>query len=98
VQILTGLRCGDTQCGLKALRKQVIQKVSPGLLVKGFAFDVELLSLANLYGFKITEVPVEVHSHQALFSLRAAFGIFIELLGITYRLRVKRWYQKQIAK
>lgn len=98
VQMLTGLRCGDTQCGLKALKKQVIQKVSPDLLVKGFAFDVELLTLANLYGFKIAEAPVKVHSRQALFSLRAVFRIFMELLGITYRLRVKKWYQKQIFK
>jgi glycosyltransferase involved in cell wall biosynthesis len=98
VQLLTGLRCGDTQCGLKALKKQVIRRVRPASLVKGFAFDVELLSLANLYGFKIAEAPVEVHSRQALFSVRAVFRMFKELLGITYRLRIKKWYQKQLAK
>jgi len=59
----------DTQCGFKALRLDVANKIFPMLqffkkekAVSGWkvtSFDVELLFLAEKYGFKIKEVPVE---------------------------------------
>lgn len=59
----------DTQCGFKALRLDVAKKIFPMLqffkkekVVSGWkvtSFDVELLFLAEKYGFKIKEIPVE---------------------------------------
>ena len=98
VQLLTGLRCRDTQCGLKALRRKVVEKTSQVLAVKEFAFDVELLTVANLYGFRIVEAPIEVHMKTGLFNLRAIPRMFLDLLGISYRLRIKKSYQRGLRK
>lgn len=68
--VILGLPFADTQCGFKAFNKKSIEKIVPkvkdewGVVhFKGGAvnagFDVELLYLAQKYGFKIAEVPVE---------------------------------------
>jgi dolichyl-phosphate beta-glucosyltransferase len=59
----------DTQCGFKAMRREVVREVFPQLLIhdgsKGpidhpmvTAFDVELLFLARRAGYRLKEVPV----------------------------------------
>ena len=50
----------DTQCGLKAFRKEAAQKIFSLSCIDGFAFDVELLYLTKRYGFSMVEVPVDV--------------------------------------
>ncbi len=96
VQILTGLRCRDTQCGMKAMKRSVMERVSRVLAVKEFAFDVELLTVANLCGFRIVEAPIEVHMKRGIFSFKAVARMFLDLLGIFYRLRIKRSYQRRL--
>ncbi len=59
----------DTQCGFKSLKKEVALKLFPQLAAiknahsssgwRVTAFDVELLFMANKYGYKIKEVPVD---------------------------------------
>ena len=59
----------DTQCGFKSLKKEAALKLFPKLAAiknvhsasgwRVTAFDVELLFMANKYGYKIKEVPVE---------------------------------------
>ncbi len=49
----------DTQCGLKAFRDSVAGALFDVGVIKGFAFDVELLYLAELYSFGVCEVPVD---------------------------------------
>lgn len=59
----------DTQCGFKAFRRDVANKIFPMLqffkkekAVRGWkvtSFDVELLFLAEKFGYKIKEVAVE---------------------------------------
>ena len=96
VQILTGLRCRDTQCGMKAIRRSVIDRIGGVLSVKEFAFDVELLTVANLYGYRVVEAPIEVHMTGRLFSVRAVARMFIDLLGIFYRLRITKSYKRRM--
>ena len=68
--IILGLPYNDTQCGFKAFKKEVVEKIVPKIKsewgvvhFKGGAvnagFDVELLYLALKYGYKTAEVPVE---------------------------------------
>jgi hypothetical protein len=74
-----------------------VDKIFPHLAVKRYAFDVELLALANLYGLKIVEMPVKLNIDSS-FKPKDAWRMFIDLLGIAYRLRIIRWYQRpQIA-
>jgi hypothetical protein len=95
VRLMTGAKLRDTQAGLKAVRKSAFINVFPRLAVKRYAFDVELLTVARLYGLRIVEMPVTLKM-QALFSFREIWRMFVDLLGITYRLRVIRWYQRPI--
>jgi glycosyltransferase involved in cell wall biosynthesis len=95
VKLLTGLRLSDTQTGLKAVRRSAFAGVFPKLTVKRFAFDVELLALANLLDLKVVELPINIRL-RSLFSFREVWRMFLDLLGITYRLRVLRWYQRAV--
>jgi dolichyl-phosphate beta-glucosyltransferase len=51
----------DTQCGFKLFRRDVAEKLFSLSREKGWAFDVELLYLAQMYGFNIIEIPVNWH-------------------------------------
>ena len=97
VKLLTGLRVGDTQTGLKAAHRKALEPVMEVLTVRRFAFDVELLTVANLYGLKILELPVKIRLTNRLFNPFEVWKMFIDLLGIAYRLRVKKWYQQRLA-
>ena len=62
--------------------------------MKRYAFDVELLALAHLHGLKIVELPVKLKLASS-FKPKDAWHMFVDLLGIAYRLRIIRWYQRQ---
>jgi dolichyl-phosphate beta-glucosyltransferase len=47
----------DTQCGAKLFNRQIIADVAKHMQEKGFAFDLELLYLCQLYDADIIEVP-----------------------------------------
>jgi dolichol-phosphate mannosyltransferase len=96
VRVLTGIKLKDTQAGLKAIRRKAFEDIFPMLAVKRYAFDVELLAVANLYGLKVVEMPVNLQM-RALFSLREVWKMFVDLLGIAYRLRVIHFYQKSVV-
>jgi dolichol-phosphate mannosyltransferase len=95
VRILTGIPQKDTQSGLKAMRKSAFNDIIPRLAVKRYAFDVELLAVANLYGLKVVELPVNIKL-DAKFKPKEIGHMLIDLLGIAYRLRIIHWYQRQV--
>ncbi len=49
----------DTQCGAKVAARSVWQTVLPRLHEEGFAWDAELVAIAQALGIDIVEVPVE---------------------------------------
>jgi glycosyltransferase involved in cell wall biosynthesis len=95
VRLLTGVRLRDTQTGLKAIRRRALEDVFPHLSVKRYAFDVEMLAVAELIGLKVIEMPVRLRLRGTI-SVREVWYMFVDLLGITYRLRVLRWYQRAL--
>src|SRR5438445_473788 len=57
---LLGLtRFRDTQCGLKVFTREAAFRLFEHLSITGFAFDVELLLVAERLGLRVEEVPVE---------------------------------------
>jgi dolichyl-phosphate beta-glucosyltransferase len=48
----------DTQCGFKAFRREAAQEIFAVQTVDGFAFDVEVMLLAQALGCRIRELPV----------------------------------------
>jgi len=95
VRLLTGVPLKDTQSGLKAMRKSAFIDIFPRLAVKRYAFDVELLAVAHLCGLKVVEMPVNIKL-DAKFKPKDMWHMFLDLLGIAYRLRVIHWYQRML--
>jgi dolichyl-phosphate beta-glucosyltransferase len=58
VQTLLLLPFTDTQCGFKLYRADALKKILPRLTVDGFAFDMEMLTVASVQGMRAVEVPV----------------------------------------
>jgi len=99
VKLLFGLKIRDTQTGLKAYKRKVLEKVLPRLVVKRFAFDIEILAVANYLGFtKIYDAPVEVDmdfgqsSIVGLFTSNGIWSFVNDTLAVWYRLRLVRFY------
>lgn len=97
VRIFTGLNVRDTQVGLKIFRHKVLEDVLPRLLVKRYAFDLEMLTVAHHLGYKrIFEAPIKINynfrdlTHAA--TIEAMRGALIDTLAIIYRLRLLRYY------
>lgn len=100
VRLLFGLKIKDTQAGMKFFRRGVLEKVLPRLLVKRFAFDVEILAVANHLGFKrIFEAPIDVKldfgGTSVLTSqhfLKSVWNMMYETLQVFYRLSILHYY------
>jgi glycosyltransferase involved in cell wall biosynthesis len=56
--LLFDLNVKDTQCGCKAFKREVLEKVLPTVESNGFEFDAELLFRCKKMGYSIKEVPV----------------------------------------
>jgi putative flippase GtrA len=54
-----GVTFSDAQCGFKAMRGDVAQRVLPHVEDTGWFFDTELLVIAERAGLRIHEVPVD---------------------------------------
>jgi glycosyltransferase involved in cell wall biosynthesis len=97
VKLLTGIKLGDTQTGLKAFKTKHLKTIMNTIVVKRYTWDVEALLVANLLKLKVAEAPVYI-KQDSRFSFRAVLDMFVEILGITYRYRILRWYQKNLGK
>ena len=68
----------DTQCGFKLFSAEAVTTLFPRTTIDGFAFDVEVLTLARRGGYGVREVGVEWHcrsdSRVSLWRGAAAFG------------------------
>ena len=51
----------DTQCGFKAFRRSAAQALFSRQQLDGWAFDAEILYLAQRLGFSVRQVPIEWH-------------------------------------
>jgi hypothetical protein len=96
-KFLLGINVHDTQAGLKIFRRQVLEKVLPRLLIKTYAFDLEILSVANYLKFtKIYEAPVKLNYNFKSLThaqgLKTIWQSFVDTLAVFYRLRILHYY------
>lgn len=91
-----GLNVSDTQTGLKVFKREVLVAVLPRLIVKRWAFDLEILTVANRLGFKrIYESPVEIsYNFSSNVGLSSVQNYFIDYLAIIYRTYILRYYDE----
>lgn len=99
--LLFGLSVRDTQVGIKFFKRKVVQKVFPLVLVKTFAFDIEVLAVAYSMGFtKIYEGPIKLNFNRASTITSANFWKIVSLMlwdtaAVFYRLKIKHYYSKE---
>jgi glycosyltransferase involved in cell wall biosynthesis len=92
-----GIGLRDTQSGLKLIKREVLEVIMPLILVKRYAFDLELCFLAQKHGFRAVEAPIMIgykFSGSGV-GLKAIWGMFKDTLAIRYRYSIKRYYQKK---
>ena len=96
VWVLFGLPLRDTQTGLKLFRRCVLQDVFPRVLVKRFAFDIEVLANAHRLGYKIVDAPVTLRfmRQYGRITLGDIWTILLDTLAIFYRLRLRHYYDR----
>lgn len=96
IKTLFGLPVRDTQTGLKAFRREVLANIFHRLLVKKFAYDVELLAAAIRFGYSVTEIPVVIQFRRPLkwgrIRLSDMLNILVDTMAIFYRLRILHYY------
>lgn len=103
-RILFGFKVRDTQTGIKFYKRKVVKDVFPRLLVKKFAFDVEIFALSYALGYtRIYEAPIKLDFKGAssITSSNLWKIIFLMLkdtLAIFYRVKIVKYYRKSNKK
>jgi glycosyltransferase involved in cell wall biosynthesis len=96
--VLFGLNVRDTQVGMKFFKRKVVEDVLPRLLVKRFAFDIEMLAVAHHLGYtRIYEAPIELtyQFNNSILSqniLRALGETLWDTVAVFYRLHILHYY------
>jgi glycosyltransferase involved in cell wall biosynthesis len=91
VRMLFKLNVADSQTGLKVFRSELIRECLPKVESSGFAFDLELLVLANDAGFRVAEGPVALeYQFSTTTGVSAIVTMLRDVAGIYGRRRSSR--------
>lgn len=96
VRALFRLNVSDTQVGLKVFKRKVLEQSFPRIVVKAYAFDLELLVVAKKLGFnKIIESPIVLnYNFTSTIRLGSITQILDDTLAIFYRKHFLNYYAK----
>lgn len=103
-RLLFGFKVRDTQAGIKFYRRKVARDVFPRLLVKKFAFDVEILALSYALGYtRIYEAPIKLkfrgaNSITSTNLWKIIFLMLWDTAAIFYRVRIIKFYKRSNRK
>ncbi len=61
--ILAGFKYSDSQCGIKGYKAERAKSIFRKCTVNGFAYDLEVLILADKMGISVSEMPVKIINH-----------------------------------
>ncbi len=88
VRPISGLPFHDTQCGFKLFRAEAAERLFAGQASSGWAFDVELLMLAQALGYRVLEHPVRWINSEAskVNMLRDAPRMLGDIMAFRWRL------------
>jgi len=99
--ILFGFKVKDTQVGLKFFKKNVAKLVFSKILVKSFAFDVEVLAVAYAFGYKkIYESPIRlnfkgVSTITSTSFWKVVYSMLWDTAAVFYRIKFLNYYKKR---
>jgi len=93
IKMLFNLSVKDTQVGLKLIKSEILERAFPVMEVNRYAFDLELMVIANSFGYRIVEAPIKLDFRKpfARIGARDIYLIFINTLSVFYRLRTKSY-------
>lgn len=97
VKLMFDLPIRDTQTGLKLFKRPVLERVFRKILIRKFAYDLEILVLAHHFGYKITEAPVIMSFRRQDFTrigVKTILDTWWDTMVIWYRLNILRFYDK----
>jgi glycosyltransferase involved in cell wall biosynthesis len=98
--LLFRINVRDTQVGAKVFRREMIDTIRPLLLVKRYAFDLEVLAVGAEFGFdRVVEIPValEYRFSGSSINWRAVRRMIQDTLAIAYRIHLRHWYVRRFA-
>lgn len=90
----------DTQVGAKVFRREMIDVVRPLLLIKRYAFDLEVLAVGAEFGFdRVEEIPISLNYRFSgtQINWRAVKQMLTDTLAIAYRIHLRHWYVRRFA-
>jgi len=97
IRLLFSLNIHDTQTGIKLFKARIIKPAMKFVLVKNFAYDIEVLVLCRCLNAKISEHPVDMVFHRGTpygrMRLRDLWLAGLDTLAVFYRLHFKKSYQ-----
>ena len=99
VKLLFNLPIRDTQTGLKLFKSYVLKEIFPAVLVKKYAFDLEILVNVKRLGYRMVEAPVEVlfrRNKLGRIGWKDLYKTFLDTLAIFYRLNILKYYDRRI--
>ncbi len=98
VKLLFGLPLRDTQTGIKLFRREVLADILPRVMVKKYAFDLEILAAAHRRGFRIADAPVVVNYRGKFgrIGLHAVWTMLLDTLAVFYRLKLLKYYDRPL--
>jgi len=94
-RIFFRLKVRDTQSGVKVFRRKILEITMPGLLVKRFAFDLELLVNIRRQGGLIHEEAVHIQDHNEYgrIGVLSLWHAFMDTVAVFYRLAILKYYE-----
>jgi glycosyltransferase involved in cell wall biosynthesis len=95
VKMMLGLPLHDTQTGIKLFKRNALEFAYPRLLVKRFAFDIEMLAVLHEQGYRLAESPIilEFQGKWGYVKPSAAREVMVDTLAVFYRIRILHYYQ-----
>lgn len=100
VRLLFRVNVRDTQVGAKLFRREMLETVAPLVLVKRYAFDLEILAVGAEFGFdRIEEAPVALAYRFSGTSINfnAVYRMLLDTLAIAYRIHLRHHYVRRFA-
>jgi dolichyl-phosphate beta-glucosyltransferase len=87
----------DTQCGMKAFRRDVAMDLFSIARVNRFAFDVELISIAVKRNYSIKRLPVTFRCNESksVKVIRHGIGMLFDLVRIQFNHVVGKYHHKK---
>lgn len=86
----------DTQCGFKCFRREIAHDLFGKMTLTGWSFDIEILYIARLRGYRIVEVPIPWYFNplSKLSVIKDTFRMAVDILAV-HRNHADGLYQQE---